>query len=167
MCASVRVLLVAALLWGSARGMPRSLHRSALLSTAESPTLALASGFGPLVELLPSEAGSVKLVDKLAAAGFQNCDELCRFARDFETRPEALSTVLNTDFEFTILDAHKLRAAVMQLLKYSDAASKMVTAPVPVPGSLALEPQQQQQRQQKSSWSTAPRPLRRAPSAHR
>ena len=56
------------------------------------------------------------LLSILISAGFTSANDLCVFGRDFIDRPEVLSTVLKQDFEMSSIDAHQLRAAIMNLV---------------------------------------------------
>ena len=82
-------------------------------------------------EPLVKELG-VDLAAKMTALGFHGSEDLIKFGSDFESRPEVLSTVLIQDFKFSALDAHRLRAAIMQLLgeRSRPSAATAVTAPV-------------------------------------
>lgn len=66
-----------------------------------------------------NEKRSHILIESLIQAGFETMQDLITFAQDFEDRPEALSTVLKSDFQFSSLDAHKLRAALMETISLS------------------------------------------------
>lgn len=61
--------------------------------------------------------GSESLVQSVGRAGFTSDDELVSFAMDFRERPEVLSAVLREDFAFSPMESHKLRAALMHLLR--------------------------------------------------
>ena len=56
------------------------------------------------------------LLSILISAGFTSANDLYVFGRDFIDRPEVLSTVLKQDFEMNSIDAHQLRAAIMNLV---------------------------------------------------
>ena len=57
------------------------------------------------------------ILDRFFEAGFVNSMELYRFATDFFDRPEVLSSILHQDFNFSVLDSHRARAALMELLR--------------------------------------------------
>lgn len=60
-----------------------------------------------------------KITQQLARAGFESLDELTLLAKDFVHRPEIFSELLQSDFGFDALMAHRVRAVVMSIL--SDA----------------------------------------------
>jgi hypothetical protein len=55
------------------------------------------------------------IINKLELAGWQSSEELYHFASDFFNRPEVLSDILKNDFGFSVLEAHKCRAALTKL----------------------------------------------------
>ena len=75
-------------------------------------------------ESLLTALGDESLVQSVGRAGFTSDEELVSFATDFRDRPEVLSNVLRDDFHFNAIDAHKLRAALMQLLRSQDVSQQ-------------------------------------------
>lgn len=66
--------------------------------------------------------------EKLREVGFEDSNELVLLAKDFVDRPEVFSSsVLQNDFGFDVLMAHRTRAAVMNILSLSnqDSPSKV------------------------------------------
>lgn len=90
------------------------------------------------VEPLVKELG-VDLAAKVKALGFDHSEDLIKFGSDFESRPEALSTVFIQDFGLMALDAHRLRAAIMQLLGERSRPSAATSLPAPATEALAGE----------------------------
>jgi len=74
------------------------------------------------------------LIDSLVQAGFESMQDLITFGVDFQDRPETLSTILKTDFNFNSLDAHKLRAALMEAISLSkkETTSLKPTSPLDI-----------------------------------
>lgn len=74
---------------------------------------------------------SVSLIDDLIKCGMTSTYDVIQFSKDFESRPEILSQILKTDFEFNPINSHKLRAAMIELLsnryssQYSSQSSEM------------------------------------------
>ena len=70
------------------------------------------------------------LLSILQSAGFTSANDLCVFGRDFIDRPEVLSNVLKSDFEMNSIDAHQLRAAIMNLVnsKLTKTGTSLTTA---------------------------------------
>ena len=54
---------------------------------------------------------------KLDEVGFESLSELTTLARDFIERPEVFSNLLQVDFGFNALMAHRTRALAMNLLQ--------------------------------------------------
>jgi hypothetical protein len=74
------------------------------------------------------------LIDSLVQAGFESMQDLITFGVDFQDRPETLSTILKTDFNFNPLDAHKLRAALMEAISLSKKETASLTvSPLDIP----------------------------------
>ena len=65
------------------------------------------------------------LLKRLSDHGFTSSQQLVSFAKDFDGKPEVLSSILMQDFAFPALDAHRLRAAMIQL---TTSASSTVAA---------------------------------------
>jgi len=68
---------------------------------------------------LPHQTQTTILSD-IKAMGFTSSAEIYNFARDFEHRPEVLSSVVREDFgmgEYGPLRSHQIRAAVLRLVK--------------------------------------------------
>lgn len=88
-----------------------------------------ANRFGELINIFQEMNNNIEgsyvdgIVTKLTHSGFQDTEDLRKFASDFQTRPEILSSVLKNDFEFNIYDSHKLRAALMMLMQKQKIAS--------------------------------------------
>ena len=59
---------------------------------------------------------SLRLVKNINSYGFNSINDINLFAKDFENRPEFLSKILQSDFNVNILDSHKLRSAMLQLI---------------------------------------------------
>lgn len=68
-------------------------------------------GFSQLVQL--------QIRSQLEEAGFEGSQELMLLARDFIDRPEVFSELLQSDFGFKALMAHRVRAVAMDLLLVS------------------------------------------------
>jgi hypothetical protein len=64
-----------------------------------------------------SESHEEVLISLLSSAGFTSDMDVFRFAIDFKDRPEVISNILCREFEFSVMDAHKLRSAITHLLK--------------------------------------------------
>jgi len=60
---------------------------------------------------------SNQMVEKLVTCGWKSDMELLSFASDFLDRPEVLANILKDDFGFSVLEAHKCRAALTNLLR--------------------------------------------------
>ena len=63
-----------------------------------------------------SERIQSKIQKRLAVAGFESLQELTVLAKDFVDRPEVFSELLQTDFCFDALMAHRVRAVVMDAI---------------------------------------------------
>jgi len=79
------------------------------------------SSLGPLFDKLQSlESASPfaslpsKIAQQCRDIGFASLEEVQLLARDFRSRPEVFSKLLQSDFGFDALDAHRLRAIVMR-----------------------------------------------------
>jgi hypothetical protein len=72
-----------------------------------------------------SEQVQSKISSKLKSSGIENVEELILLATDFIERPEIFSDLLQSDFSFDALSAHRLRAVVMNILsKQSHAETR-------------------------------------------
>jgi hypothetical protein len=67
-----------------------------------------------------------KITQQLARAGFESLDELILLAKDFIHRPEIFSELLQSDFGFDALMAHRVRALVMNILADSESGEPKV-----------------------------------------
>jgi hypothetical protein len=54
--------------------------------------------------------------------GFESSQEMCMFAKDFIANPQGLSNVLREDFGFNVLDAHRGRAILLDMVADNAAA---------------------------------------------
>jgi hypothetical protein len=59
----------------------------------------------------------LRLHQQFLTLGFTNTIELYSFALDFSSRPEVLSTILRQDFNFSVIDSHRARVALMELVR--------------------------------------------------
>jgi hypothetical protein len=73
-------------------------------------------------DLDSSSADSI--IDNVRTAGWSNSLDLIHFARDFEDRPEVLSTILQSDFNFSAFHAHKMRSGLSVLARAMKEKSK-------------------------------------------
>ena len=62
------------------------------------------------------ENKSKALICKLQYVGWISTSDIFNFARDFESKPEILSNILRLDFNFSPLDAHRLRATMLEIV---------------------------------------------------
>ncbi|KAI2510568.1 hypothetical protein MHU86_3836 [Fragilaria crotonensis] len=77
-----------------------------------------------------------KIQQRLAMAGFESLQELTLLAKDFVDRPEVFSELLQSDFAFDALMAHRVRAVVMDVILQSSESS-----PSEQPQINSVEPQ--------------------------
>jgi hypothetical protein len=82
-----------------------------------------------------SERIQSKIQQRLAMAGFESLQELALLAKDFVDRPEVFSELLQSDFAFDALMAHRVRAVVMDVILESSESS-----PSEQPQTNAVEP---------------------------
>lgn len=61
---------------------------------------------------------------QLKASALDNTNELILLARDFVDRPEVFSDLLQSDFGFPAIMAHRVRAAVMDVLQQEEVESE-------------------------------------------
>ena len=66
---------------------------------------------------------------KLDEVGFESLSELTTLARDFIERPEVFSNLLQVDFGFNALMAHRTRALAMNLLQLNSSTLKYCIEP--------------------------------------
>ena len=66
-----------------------------------------------------------EIIKRIKLVGWSTSDDLYHFAIDFVDRPELLSTLLKDDFGFNPLQAHQVRAAMMDMIKRRTLALSM------------------------------------------
>lgn len=100
-----------------------SLHFNGIHNTATS-RLHLTAG-GPLEQSMTglgfSDRIQSKIQQRLVSVGFEGSHELTLLAKNFVDRPEVFSELLQSDFAFDALMAHRVRAVVMDMLSVDHA----------------------------------------------
>lgn len=95
------------------------LHETTL-HTLDAKSVMVRENLKPFLDVLHSQGMAhdecFRLIETLSNQGFGCVNDIVLFAKDFESRPELLSKILQQDFEIKPLDSHKLRAAMLQTL---------------------------------------------------
>jgi hypothetical protein len=76
-----------------------------------------------------------RLLHQVEDMGWYSTQEFVSFAKDFRSQPESISSVLMKDFAMSALDAHRLRAAVMELLAADSHKLQPPSTPIIAPTS--------------------------------
>lgn len=125
---SVLLLLLLLLLLSSnesIRFKTSSIHRikhlyGTVQEALETETVVISDNLKPFLEILQNQglapAECFRLTETISTQGFECVNDIVLFAKDFESRPELLSSILQKDFFIKPLDSHKLRAAMLQTL---------------------------------------------------
>lgn len=74
-----------------------------------------------------------RLLQSVEGMGWQSSQELVSFAKDFQSQPESISSILMVDFGMTALDAHRLRAAMTELMAANTQQAPSPTSPLRTP----------------------------------
>jgi len=72
------------------------------------------------------DATRLSIHEKLRDVGISDSSEIVTLGADFQERPEVFSSLLQTDFGFDPISAHRTRAAVMNLISASKCDTEVV-----------------------------------------
>ena len=104
-------------------------------SRAINPNAADVSSLDPLEQSMQTlgytDSTRLSIQEKLQHVGLSDSSELATFASDFRERPEVFSSLLQSDFGFDPVSAHRTRAAVMHLLSREPTQVKVIERNMP------------------------------------
>lgn len=107
----------------------RSTPRFTLSASGPNPNVVHDVSLDPLEQSMQSlgyaDSTRLSIHEKLQDVGLSDSSELLTFASDFCERPEVFSSLLQSDFGFDPVSAHRIRAAVMRLLSTEATQTKI------------------------------------------